>query len=273
MATGEVKWSAKGQAKVERFTFALLPKGEYDLKFNADAITQKKGDKPGQVPYINLMLDALGTAQGDSGKNAKIFHKFFLHLSVSEKDGKVMVARQGGILDFCQAVGDEPEFSQIQVPYQKYKDNGDKDGPMVRINILNPAEVLAWLKSKDGLIARAQVKVQKGKGGYDDSNVIDYWVPAEDAGTEEEFSGLDDGSEEAPEEGELQETNEEEALSEEAPAEEEAAEEEPEEDMTAAFNAKAKAAAAAKAAPKPAAKLAPKAPAKPAPKPAVKGKR
>lgn len=235
MATGEIKWSSSGK-QVQRFERSLLPKNDYDLKFNASEIAQAKGDKPGQIPYINVPFEALGTATTEGGKNRKLFHRFFLHLHPSEKDGKCMVERQGGLLDLAKALGEDISFSGLLVPYMQYDAGGNRTSEMKRIPIADPAQVLKWLKSKDGAVVRAHVVVDKSgvKNGYDPSNKVDYFIPAEESGTEEgyEMDGEAPAEEPAEELEELEETPGEETPEEEPEAEE---------DMTATFNPKAKA--------------------------------
>lgn len=184
MATGEIKWSSQGK-KIERFERTPLPKGDYDLKFNANDITQEKGEKPGQVPYINVPLEVLGTATGDNGKNRKIFTRFFLHLAPG-KDGKNMLERQGGLLDLARALGEELTFTGIQVPYQKYDAEGNRVGEMTRIPIVDPAQALKWLKAHDGAVARAHVKVERPQNGFDAKNAVEYFIAAEASETPDE---------------------------------------------------------------------------------------
>lgn len=194
MAVGEIRWSSAGK-KVERFERTPLPNNDYDLKLNAAEVTQEKGDKPGQVPYINVPFQALGTATGDSGKDRKVLHRLFLHLSPG-KDGKVMLERPGGALDLAKAFGEDVSFSGIEVPYQKYDKSGNRVGEMTRIAIANPAEVLKWVKAHDGAVARAHVKIERSEG-YDPKNVVEYFIASADApeSSDEQYEMEDDDDE------------------------------------------------------------------------------
>lgn len=248
MAVGELKWSSKGKT-VAKFDTKPLPPDEYDFQLSASAMEIKKGDKPGKVPYITVTLDALGTATSEGGKNRKVFHNIFLHLTPSEKDGKAMVDRGGGLLDLAKSVGQDCEFSALKVKYAQYDPKGNMKGELKDFSIAKPQEVLEWLKSLDGMTVRGRTKIEKSPG-YNDKTVIEYFIPSEDAGSEneEEFDELD--SEEAEEEVEedVEEPAEENADVEEESdelEEEEPEEEEVEEDVSTAFNPKAKAAAAA----------------------------
>jgi hypothetical protein len=263
MPVGEKKWSSGGK-KVVRFDKTPLPAGDYDLKLNAEKVDLKKGKEPGKVPYVNVPFEALGTATTEDGKNKYVFHRLMLFTQPG-KDGKAMVERQGGVLELAQSLGQEVDFNLQTVPYQKYDDKGNPEGQMVKVPILNPQEVLAWVKSLDGVVTKATVKIKKQKN-WDDSNEIVYFHPAEESGEEEE--GSDTIEEESTEEESTEETSEETEETEETEesedleVDEDAEEaEEAEEDLTNTFNRKAAAKAATA-----------KAPAKPAAKPAAKGK-
>lgn len=251
MATGEQKWSAKGK-KVAKFVNKVFPKGDYELRINAALVEQKiSKDKPGSVPYINVPFTMLGTADSEGGKDYKLFHMLFLHLEPSAKDGKVMVERQGGVLDLAQAFGETPEFGQRVVPYQKRDAKGNAEGPMTKMAILDPKQVLDWVKSHDGATVTAAVKIEKDTG-YGEKNKIDYFHPSADASEdgpgEEEFEADEDAVDEDAVEEDVEEAPEDEET-EETEEEEPADDEEVEEDMTETFNPKAaRAAAAAKAA-------------------------
>lgn len=236
MAAGELKWSSKGK-DVQKFDRTPVTAGDYDLKINAKDISQKKGTEPGKVPYISLPLEVLGTATSETGKNRKVFCNIFLHMTPSPKDGKNMLERQGGLLDLAKSLGQDLELGGIKVRYQKYDVKNQPDGEMTQIVIAKPSEVLEFLKSLDGTVVRGHVKVEKGSGGYDPSNKVDYFIPSEDAGsTEEEFSDLDEEDEEKDEEdAESEEEDVEEDLDEEVEEEDSSPDEE---DMTSTFNPK-----------------------------------
>ncbi len=196
-ATGEKKWSAKGK-EVTKMSFEPLPKGDYEFRVDAGLIEQRVAkDKPGSVPYISIALPALGTAQ-NGGKDRRVYHRLFLHTVPSEKDGKAMVERQGGVLDLAKALGVEPEFSQISVPYQKYDAKGNKQGGMTKMSILKPSEVVEWLKSFDGTVIKGHVKVDRGNKEYGPKNEVDYFIPSEETDEDEgdEFEQEDEETEE-----------------------------------------------------------------------------
>lgn len=229
-ATGEITWSSAGK-KVERFVSTPIPTGDYDLKLNAAGVSVKRSPQPGKLPYVSVMFEALGTATTDEGKNRKVFHNFFLHMNKG-KDGKMMLERQGGVLDLANAIGEDIKLSGQLASYQKYDKDGDTVGEVEKIPVANAKQVEEWLKSHDGLVVRAHVKVERPKG-YNEKNVLDYFIPGEAASASEaaEEYSMDEsaGSEE-----------------EETPAVEEEGTEEveesaPEEDVTETFKPKTKA--------------------------------
>ena len=269
-ATGERSWSSAGQT-VKKFDRNPIPKGDYDLKLDAASAKVEKKPEPGKVPYIAMSFPALGTATTEGGKDRRVFKNLFLHLTTG-KDGVVNATRQGGILNLAQALGEEVNFPIRTVPYQKFNKEGKPEGKMVKIDILDPEAVLAWLKSHDGAIVRGTVIVDNRRKGFDPRNEIDYFHPAEETSGEEsgEEYQLEDESGDTGEE--LADESTEEASEEEAAAaetsEEEAAEEDEGEDLTAIMNPKLAAKRAAEAAAKK------PAPAKgKAPPPKAKGKR
>lgn len=181
MATGERTWSTAGKEAKKFEGFKPIPPGEYDLKISADWV-QKVAEGEGKVPYLNGSFTALGS--GNGGKDRKVFAMFMLDLTPG-KDGIAMPERANGLLGLAKGLGT------------------NLDVPVVTMNgreLLSPAHVKKFLNGNDGAVVRASVKIEKGTGGYEDKNRIEFFVEAE-------------AQEEATEEGgfEAEETDTEEA--------------------------------------------------------------
>lgn len=159
--TGEKKWSSKGR-ETKKSTFEPLPPGEYEFKILGSTFEKRKKQEPGSIPYVTGRFEVMGQ---DSKR--LLFPMFFLGVDAG-KDGVANVERANGLLGLSQAVAQELDAS---IRTLKNKDGAD-------VNILNPDDVVNWLKSLDGTIVKAVIKVRKQKD-RDPQNEIVNFVPAE----------------------------------------------------------------------------------------------
>lgn len=235
MATGQTTFSTSKQ-QVDR-GFKPYPPGEYEWALDVARVEIRQKQEEGAIPYVNISAKLQNETRED-GTPAKftLFHRFFLNLDPGS-DGTLMPNRKDGLVAFARAVGQDVDVPLVKMTKKM------KSGDLKTIDVLDPKEVVAWLKSLDGVTFRARIKTEKGTGGYEDKSVID------------SFIAVEGGHEPSPVEDEEVNTGEaiEEAV-EEAPEEpEEAIEAEPEEVFDPVpVPKKAAPKSAAKAAPKPA---------------------
>lgn len=192
MAKGQKTFSSSGR-KVVKLEFKPLPPGEYELKLNAKTLEIKTAAGPGKLPYINASVEALGTG-GDSGKNRRVYHRFFLDTTPSKKDGVSMVERGAGLVAFARAGGVELDGIPV-VAKTKINDDGSSE----EHEILDPKAVLEFLKGLDGSVISAKVKVTPADGNYGPKNEIEYFIegePADSSDDEDEDEDEEDGESE-----------------------------------------------------------------------------
>lgn len=166
MATGERTWSSAGK-ETKKAAIQLIPKGEYELKLVSSDSRVNKKEEPGKMPYVTTMVQVLGT-ENAQGLPKKMLVMLLVGLKPG-KDGVLNVERGNGLVALAKALGQEtPEFDLVQVP--------DADGEAV--DCIDPKAVVKWLQENDGKVIKAMVKVEKGTGGYQDSNKVDYFIEA-----------------------------------------------------------------------------------------------
>lgn len=166
MATGERTWSSAGK-ETKKQVIALIPKGDYELKLTTSDSRVNKKEEPGKMPYVTTMCQVLGT-ENAQGLPKKLLIMLLVSLKPG-KDGVVNVERGNGLVALAKSLGvDTPEFNLVQVP--------DAEGEP--IDCIDPKEVTKWLAEHDGKVIKAHIKVEKGSGGYSDSNKVDYFIEA-----------------------------------------------------------------------------------------------
>lgn len=177
--TGEKRFKASETSLDKGKAFEALPTGDYELKFRGDkfSIAPPSAANENGLPYIKGQFEVLGTNNPDKegSKNKVLFPMFFL-ATVPTKEGSTWIAvkQRGSITDLAKAIGEDLDVSVIEQTTM----SGNT------YEILNPHEVVAWLKSKDGLVVKAHVKQEKGttyqQGGETltrpDSNKIAYFI-------------------------------------------------------------------------------------------------
>jgi len=173
--TGEKRFRSS-EEKVEKPKFDALTTGDYELKFRGDKFTvaAPSQSNPDGLPYIKGQFEALETAVKEGGKNKVLFPMFHLKTTPTDK-GFINAKARGSVLDLAKAIREDLDVSLIE--YTTLAGN--------TYEMLNPTEVVAWLKSKDGLVVKAHIKQEKG-GEYkdpagetqtrDDSNNISYFI-------------------------------------------------------------------------------------------------
>lgn len=195
MATGEKRFSVRG-VKVTKYDNSPFPAGKYKLVVGPGWEVKAPGDgsKSG-LQYVNGYFLVPGVKEG-----RRLYHMFFVDLTEGS-DGATMVTRGGGLVEFAQGMG----LDDIPVGIITLKrSSGDRKGEDA--SCLNPKSIATWLNGLEGTEVEAQVKVQKGTGGYADKNVVEFFIESEGASEDEDDAGIDD------EEGdELDEADEDEA--------------------------------------------------------------
>lgn len=162
--TGEKTFSTASRS-VAAPTFKPITPGNYDLTLGGDT-SIAKADRPDAVPYINLSFEVQGTAQSEGGKNSRVFHRLFLGLKPG-KDGVINMDRENQLTALAKALGTEVEGVEIIE-----REAQDSDGNPVKLEYLNPKQVIEWLKSFVGATVKGRIKTEKGTGGYSDKSVV-----------------------------------------------------------------------------------------------------
>lgn len=163
--TGEKRFNS-GSTTLDKPKFPLLPTGDYELKILGDKVSVSAPSESNEdgLPYISTQMEVTAGAGNTeyttpaSGKNQRIFPRFFLKVTPTEK-GFVAVKARNSVTALAKAIGED--FDVTVLDYTTRTNN--------TFEILNPQEVAAWLKSKDGMTVKAHVKQVKG-GTYTDKN-------------------------------------------------------------------------------------------------------
>lgn len=182
MSTGDTVWTPGGR-NVTRFENNVPLANEYDLKprFSKWEVRCKEG--PGNIPYVSGPIEVMGTAKTEGGKNAIIFHSFFLNLEAGA-DGVAGTDRGGGFTEFCKCTGSNPTLAPV--PKQraaKHDEAGNVVKPAAMVMTLPAQAVLNFLKTLDGITLRGRTKRKKTDDGY--RAEVDYFIEPE--------GGLDSG--------------------------------------------------------------------------------
>lgn len=198
MATGEKKWSTEGKS-VKRVSFEPLPGGEYTFKVKRGwEVRKSESEKSSQLRYANGYFEVMGTAKGEDGKNRRHYHSFHCDLSPGT-DGEAMPNRSGQLVEFGKAVNEKFVLDLIQ------QNKRLKDGTYMKVDTLNPKQLVEQLNNLDGTEFRARLKVEKDFRTGELTNVVDFFVEAEESGNEDGEEPDEEELEEADEDGDIDE--------------------------------------------------------------------
>lgn len=151
-ATGERTFNSSEQ-QVTRYENKPLPVADYRAKIRTDKAEIAVAQGPGKLPYINgVVFELMNTAQSEGGKNRTIRQRFFLNTS-PDKDGKASVNRGAGVVALAKATG--RQFKGVTlISRTKIDDAGNEK----QVEILNPNQMLAWIKTLDGVVVKLKSK-------------------------------------------------------------------------------------------------------------------
>lgn len=170
---GETSWNPQGKA-VKKFSFEALPAGDYELALDTSKAEVRKSQNPGSFPRVAVCFRALGTGQ-DGKKDRLVFHDFYIRTEPNDK-GTVLVEMSGQILQFMQALGTLSNMPVTNV-------SGEA--------VLDPIQLLKWLKNRDGEVVKGRLKVEKDQNG-ENRNRIQFFIEAEEAAAEEEAEDVEE---------------------------------------------------------------------------------
>lgn len=159
MATGDDSFTTRGE-EVVKFDRTPVPAGDWGLKLLGEQaeISSPSDKNDDGTPYIAVRFQALGSATETSqGKDKYVFHNLHLKFDKSPK-GHQMWKSENQVLALAKALG--VEFAAKVVNYTA------KSGKEFRI--INPQEVIAWLKSFDSRVVNGRIKIKKGDKEYPD---------------------------------------------------------------------------------------------------------
>ncbi len=167
MATGEKRFNS-GEREVSKSDFTPVPPGTWTGKLvGSKAEIRKKKDEPSAVPYISVPFEVIGSALKEGQKNRMVYHRFFLSTTPNE-GGRVMVDNQEQIVAFGKASGLALDAGIMEVTDPKGKE----------IEILNPNDVLTYLKENDGQLVQLHTKLEeKFGGGGQDARIVRFEPP------------------------------------------------------------------------------------------------
>lgn len=197
MASAGEKISMK-QVVVKQREFPCREPGERQFKLLGNTAT-KKQPKEGGATYVDVQLEPLNLEEGTP--NGRAFHPFFLDTAADPQSGSPSYASPNGFAAFTQAVGDdcEPGTVEQEVVYTGNKaQKKGKDGET--LTILDPDEIIEYLKAHDGSVVTAYEGLKKvsekdklANPTWKDQNNIVRWIIPEAgqmAGSGEAVSGL-----------------------------------------------------------------------------------
>lgn len=169
--TGEKSFSTTGKT-AKKSDFTPLPPKVWEAKVRAESVEVRKRSEPGTLPYVNCAFECLDSAFTEGGKNRLQYHKLFLNTKPNEK-GYSQVEKANQLVGLARAFGEEFNGGVLEVDYTDPKTSAT--GKTV---IVNPAEVVAWLKAHDGMIIKLKTKMRKASENYPADSEIDYFVEA-----------------------------------------------------------------------------------------------
>lgn len=173
MTTGEKTFSTAGR-EVKAPVFKPITPGNYKLTVGSD-VSMAKADKPDAVPYINLSFEVQGSAESEGGKNKRVFHRFFIGMKPG-RDQVINMDRENQLVAFAQALGTQLEGVEILE-----REANDAEGNSVKLEYLNPKQLIEWIKGFEGAEVNGRIKTEKGTGGYGDKSVIGKFLLADEA--------------------------------------------------------------------------------------------
>lgn len=196
MASAGERVSMK-QVVVKQRDFQPRQPKERQFKVLGNTATAKQ-PKEGGATYVDFQMEPLNLEEGEP--NGRAFPAFYLDTAVDLKSGAPSYASPNGFAAFTQAVGDdcEPGVVEQEVVYTGKK-AAKKGKTEETLTILDPGEVVAYLKAHDGAVVTAYEDLQKvserEKEEYPnakDKNVIRRWVipEAQMAGSGTPVDGL-----------------------------------------------------------------------------------
>lgn len=174
MTTGIKTFSSEGR-EVKKVEFTPPPVKDWDARLMLENLKIAVAQGVGKLPYIDVHIELLNSAIREGGKNLRLFHKFFVDLTPSDKDGAAMVDRQNGLVAFSKSVNTALNCDVVT------KTKKNDDGTEKECEILEPDSVKRWLKQFDGVVFKLKSKIEKGTAGYSDKGAVDYFIEAEPA--------------------------------------------------------------------------------------------
>jgi hypothetical protein len=196
MASAGERISSK-QVVVKQREFPTREPGERQFKLLGNT-AQKKQPKEGGATYVDVQLEPLNLPDGTP--NGRAFHPFFLDMAVDPKSGQASYESANGCMAFAQAVGDELDIGSIEQEVVYTGTKAQKKGKTEEtLTILNPDELVDYLKAHDGQVVTAYEGLKKVSEkdkaehpDWKDQNFIVRWVipEAQMGGSGEPVSGL-----------------------------------------------------------------------------------
>ena len=163
--TGERTFNTE-QQQVQKSTFTLIPNGPYTGKLLETMDIGKSKEKYDAAPYVNIQLEAEGTATTEGGKNRKAFHRLLLGLNPG-KDGVLNPNRPAGVVALMKALGTSADFPIVEQTVRN-PDTGDEK----KVEFLDPKAVIEALENFVGSSVKMRIGTSTGDAQYGPKNEV-----------------------------------------------------------------------------------------------------
>lgn len=184
------------QVQIKQREFPTREPGERQFKVLGNT-AQKAQPKEGGATYVTFQMEPLNLAEGEP--NGRAFPSFYTDVRPDPQSGQASYESPNGCMAFAQAIGDELEPSVVQQEVVYTANHKKKPGQTETIDILNPDELVEYIKAHDGAVVTAYEGLKKvsekdkiaNPTWKDQNNIVRWVIPeAQMAGSGEAVSGL-----------------------------------------------------------------------------------
>lgn len=159
MASAGEKISMK-QTGVKAREFPTRQPGERQFKLLGNEAAVKQPNEGGAT-YVDVPFEPINLEEGTP--NGRVYHSFFLDTANDPQSGAPSYASPNGFAALTQATGDDCEAGVVEqeVVYTENHRKSEKRGKSEVLTILDPAEVIEYLKAHDGTVVTAYEGLKK----------------------------------------------------------------------------------------------------------------
>lgn len=180
---------------IKQREFPTREPGERQFKVLGNT-AQKVQPKEGGATYVTFQMQPQNLEEGTP--NGRQFVSFYLDGAPNEKTGQASYESSNGCMAFGQGLGDEFEATWVEQEVVYTGEKAQKKGKTEEIlTIINPDELVAYIKAHDGATVTAYEGLKKvsekdkaAHQNWKDQNTIDRWIIPEGQGITPVESGL-----------------------------------------------------------------------------------